>query len=326
MIIRRMDDELLLITQVDHAALAGRIAAAWRADGLPGRATRARVLEAAAQHDAGWQAIDAAPIVDPGTGAPLDFIAVPLEVRQDVWSQALATLAPRDPYVAALVAHHAATVYRRFLSTPGWEEFFPTMERRRDDLLATQRLDVLTFLADYAILGITDLCSLVFCLGTQEPGSREGYEAVAHVGAHAHGAPAAEAAGKPEGEEDEDDEEEKKKRKKKEKNTAAETEPRTEADGRDQAEARAGVTTDARPHAKRDAEADIVQGGWVQITPDPFDGGIVRLDVPARRIPARRYASDADLRDTIARAPIVRLTGFAASSAPAPSTSTSTSS
>lgn len=255
MIIRRMDEELLLITQADHAALAARIAAAWRADGLPGRATRARVLEAAAQHDAGWQAIDAAPIVDPGTGAPLDFVTVPLEVRQDVWSQALATLAPRDPYVAALVAHHAATVYRRFLSTPGWETFFPAMERRRDDLLATQRLDVITFLADYAILGITDLCSLVFCLGTQEPGSREGYEAVAHV-----------------------------------------------------------------------TEADIVQGGWVQITPDPFDGGIVRLDVPARRIPARRYASDADLRDTIARAPIVHLTGFAASRAPSPSTSTSTSS
>lgn len=323
MIIRRMDDDLLLITQADHAALAARIAAAWRADGLPGRATRARVLEAAAQHDAGWQAIDAAPIVDPDTGAPRDFITVPLEVRQDVWSQALATLAPRDPYVAALVAHHAATVYRRFLSTPGWETFFPTMERRRDELLATQRLDVITFLADYAILGITDLCSLVFCLGTQEPGSREGYEAVAHVDARPHVGSAGEAAGKPKGEEEEEG------------STAARTKPRTEANTEDQAEEGAGVTTDARTHAKThaktdtktdtktDAEADIVEGGWVQITPDPFDGAIVSLDVPARRIPARRYASDADLRDTIARAPIVRLTGFAASKAPSPSTSTS---
>jgi hypothetical protein len=38
------------------------------------------------------------------------------------------------------------------------------------------------------------------------------------------------------------------------------------------------------------------------IAPDPFAGGSVPLRVMARRIPARRYASDADLRREVARA------------------------
>jgi hypothetical protein len=36
------------------------------------------------------------------------------------------------------------------------------------------------------------------------------------------------------------------------------------------------------------------------ISPDPFAGAVVQLRVIARRIPARRYASDADLRATMA--------------------------
>ena len=66
------------------------------------------------------------------------------------------------------------------------------------------------------------------------------------------------------------------------------------------------------------AEADTVHGGWLEVTPDPFGGAVVPLDVPAWRIPARRYASDADLRDTVARAPTVRLTGVAAGTPPTP--------
>ena len=37
---------LLCLTQPDHAALAGRLADAWAADGFPGRRTRDRVIEA----------------------------------------------------------------------------------------------------------------------------------------------------------------------------------------------------------------------------------------------------------------------------------------
>lgn len=230
MILRRFESDLLLITQVDHAALAGRIASAWRADGFPARPTRAQVLEATREHDIGWLSVDAAPSVSPETGSPYGFIDAPLAIRQGVWPRALDQLAPKDPYVAALVAHHAVTVYRRFLHSPGWEHFFPALERRRDELFAG---DFASFLRDYALVAVGDLCSLVFCVGVQDSQSREGYRATLH------------------------------------------------------------------------------EDGWLQITPDPFDGATVPLEVSGRRVPDRRYESDADLRDTVARAPIVKIAGVA---------------
>src|SRR5690349_3605110 len=114
MIVRRHGGDLLLITQVDHAMLAGRIMSAWRAGGLPGLSTRARILDATARHDIGWLTVDAAPTIDPPSGAPHDFLNGPLPLRQGVWPRALDLLAADDRYVAALVAHHARTVYGRY--------------------------------------------------------------------------------------------------------------------------------------------------------------------------------------------------------------------
>jgi hypothetical protein len=221
---------------------------AWRANGFPERPARARVLKATDEHDLGWQVADAAPRVNPETGTPHSFMDAPLEVSQGVWPRAVDQLTPQDSYVAALVAHHGLTVYRRFEHTPGWEEFFPAMERRRDDLLGTDSPDFDAFLQDYAIVAIGDLCSLVFCNGWQEPYSREGYQAALHV--------------------------------------------------------------DDAISSKR-TDPGVVHGGWLEISPDPFEGAIVPLEVPARRVPARHYESDADLRDTVARAPVIHLTGIA---------------
>jgi hypothetical protein len=245
MIVRRTDFDLLLITQPDHAALAGRIMEAWRADGLPDRPTRAAVLGATHVHDLGWTPLDAEPRVDPDSGAPYEFTNAPLADRQELWPRAIDEIAPQDPYVAALVAQHALTVYRRFAPTPGWEEFFPAMEQIRDDLFTSlivrsaersefggdfPGLD--QFLQDYALVGLGDLFSLIFCNGWTDPYLQESYQA-------------------------------------------------------------------------------ILQGETLTISPDPFDGATVPLAVPARRVPARRYVSDADLRDTLASAPIVHLTGTA---------------
>jgi Protein of unknown function (DUF3891) len=249
MIVRREGPDLLLIRQPDHAALAGRLMSAWRADGFPDRPTRARVLDATFRHDTGWEVEDAAPRVDPETGRPYDFVNAPLDLRQAIWPRALDRLAPEDPYVAALVAQHALTVYRRYANEPGWRPFFTMLERRRDDLFADAQAALTntpgaapisgldTFLADYVIVGLGDLLSLIVCNGWREPYLMERYQAILH-------------------------------------------------------------------------------GDHLRITPDPFDGASVPLDVEARRIPDRAYTSDADLRDTLAQAPIVRLTGVAVGAAP----------
>ena len=55
----------------------------------------------------------------------------------------------------------------------------------------------------------------------------------------------------------------------------------------------------------------ILTGVTLQISPDPFAGARLPLDITARSLPAVRYSSALDLRAAVANAPTVRLTGEA---------------
>lgn len=56
--------------------------------------------------------------------------------------------------------------------------------------------------------------------------------------------------------------------------------------------------------------------GRIEIAPDPFGGARVPLRIAARSLPARRYASAADLRAEYAHAPLVTIEGEASGWAP----------
>jgi hypothetical protein len=192
MIVREDGEHLWLIAQSDHAALAAELMRAWRADGLVERATRPATLMATTLHDIGWAEFDASPSVDASSGRPIDFINAPVPVKQAVWLEALDVLPARSTYVAALVAQHALTIYRRFRLEEQWRAFFARMEYHRDHWFATDvrpdggsggLLDPpagqrLTFLQDYATLSTGDLLSLTFCNGWGERHMAEGYEIV----------------------------------------------------------------------------------------------------------------------------------------------------
>jgi hypothetical protein len=175
MILRPHGSTRLAITQPDHAALAGRIMAAWRANSLPDSPRREDILLAVAEHDNGWREVDDSLLVDPATGAIRDFMTVPAHVKRGVWSRAIARLAA-TPYAAALVAHHAAHVYGRYRPDETWSLFFAEMDASRDRLLrevpAVTRED---FLADYVFLRIGDLASLAFCTAGTMLGGEFGY-------------------------------------------------------------------------------------------------------------------------------------------------------
>jgi hypothetical protein len=55
----------------------------------------------------------------------------------------------------------------------------------------------------------------------------------------------------------------------------------------------------------------ILRGGRLEISPDPFAGGRVRLQVPARRLFAQPYASARELQAAYAAAPVTTLDGEA---------------
>jgi hypothetical protein len=166
MIVRIVDDRPQLITQLDHAHLAGRIME--RGVPLGARARRDAILHAIGEHDNGWAEEDAAPTVDPETGAVIDFATAPLRVRHRVWPRACKRLAD-DPWVAALVAQHAITVYDRFRSDADWAGFFAEMAATRDALLRETGLPLDELLSDYAFVRLADLISLTFCTGWTDP-------------------------------------------------------------------------------------------------------------------------------------------------------------
>lgn len=233
MIVRPDIHHLLLITQPDHAALAGRIMEAWRADGLPAHPDRHTILLATHEHDGGWAEPDAAPLADPVSGAPFDFLEAPIAVRQAVWPRGVAHLVEAHPYAAALVARHALNVYRRHRDSADWSGFFAVMERHETDALARARGEQRAgWPADYRFLFLGDLVSLVFCNGWTQPFEAEGYRI-------------------------------------------------------------------------------ILTPAGILVKPDPFGGRRVPLAVTARRIPAHRYASDAELRGALAAASAVTLEGVA---------------
>lgn len=173
MIVRPADGVLHLIAQPDHAALARRIMERWGP--LYGADRRASILHAVEQHDNGWREPDAEPLRNPATGRVFDFIAIPAPLRQAVWPRGVARLAQSDPWAAALVAHHAATVYDRFRPDADWHAFFTEMEATRDRLIELSAGSRDDLDHDYRFLRWGDIASLVFCTRARETLTFEGY-------------------------------------------------------------------------------------------------------------------------------------------------------
>jgi Protein of unknown function (DUF3891) len=166
-IVRPGHGVLHLITQADHAALARRLMTLWPS--LQQSERRRDILTALEHHDRGWRDPDAAPTVDPDTGAIRDFLHVPAQVRQGVWPVSVRLLTAA-PWAAALVAHHAISVYDRFRADPAWADFFPAMTALRDTHLGRAGGDLKALARDYVYVRLGDLLSLVFCTraSTQE--------------------------------------------------------------------------------------------------------------------------------------------------------------
>jgi hypothetical protein len=164
MIVRPAPNALHLITQPDHARLARTIME--RCVPLIDHSRRDAILHAIAEHDNGWTEEDAEPTVDAATGDVADFIRVPVRVRQRIWPRGVARLAESWP--AALVAHHAVTVYDRFRQDSEWTSFFTEMGAARDARVRQSGLTHDDLLADYPFVRLGDLVSLAFCTASTD--------------------------------------------------------------------------------------------------------------------------------------------------------------
>ena len=121
----RVDDQIWLVHQPDHARVSGYLAAHWgNANGFarPGEFAastdpellRQEVVHAIAEHDNGWWEWEAAPDFDTADTLPLNLPDVTRSNREaglQRWRIGVPRLAEAHPYVSLLISMHAYWLY-----------------------------------------------------------------------------------------------------------------------------------------------------------------------------------------------------------------------
>jgi Protein of unknown function (DUF3891) len=173
-----------LINQMDHAAHCAELARAWRS-GPFGRASVSSPLEhAAGLHDLGWSENDKRPEID-AEGRPCNFTQIDEARHTQFYSEAVRTIAAKDPFAGYLVSLHASGLYSRRYGWAGlkpvdWTSIGPdgrallSGERRFRaelfDQVAPEQLEFETVWRDYMLLETFDYLSLLTCFGFDSAG------------------------------------------------------------------------------------------------------------------------------------------------------------
>lgn len=179
MIVRDLGDAWQVVLQTDHADLSGDVARAW-ADQGPRHES---VVIAAERHDDGWAVWEQAPMVDPRSGAPVNFLDVGVPAHLAFYRAAIAAIGEQDPYAGLLVSMHGAGIYRhRYGTDPALglsraaeaqeqvDAFVAEQEARHEALAASLGVSAEERWADYHLLQYADRFSLYFCMRDVEAG------------------------------------------------------------------------------------------------------------------------------------------------------------
>jgi hypothetical protein len=90
----------LLISQVEHARVSGKLAANFH------ESFTDEVIDAITHHDDGWAAWEAEPKLNPEVGAPYSFLEMPVAAALVIWDHSIAAAEKHGPLAAYMVAGH----------------------------------------------------------------------------------------------------------------------------------------------------------------------------------------------------------------------------
>ena len=165
MIVRERADSYILIKQHDHGLISGEFARHWAEEPQPLEPT----LYAIANHDVGWQRLDASVRWNEESGKPYSFTDYPIESKLRAYKEGINLLEARSPYAACLCSMH----YSSFLGGSEDEVRFRESEaerrRRIKNALSREELDNLK--RNFRLLQMCDNLSLFVCLN--EPGRND---------------------------------------------------------------------------------------------------------------------------------------------------------
>jgi Protein of unknown function (DUF3891) len=102
-----------LISQVEHARLAGRLAEPWVDGPFAPLWPRDELLWAIEHHDDGWRQWEACPGVDSRTGRPRNFTEMPAAEALAIWRHSVDAAAAAFPLAGYVVAGHFCALARR---------------------------------------------------------------------------------------------------------------------------------------------------------------------------------------------------------------------
>ena len=179
MLISRRRDGLWLITQPEHAALAGRLAAQWGNERFLLGPSAASLVRAATRHDDGWTVLDGAPVIAAEEGRPAHFLEVPLADTVGPYGEGVDLIYEDDVHAGVLASLHWAGLY---MSRWGVQDSPPVEHPLAREVVADQERRVAPHLRelwagnglrsdfegalwrDYEVLQALDLASLALCL------------------------------------------------------------------------------------------------------------------------------------------------------------------
>jgi hypothetical protein len=176
MIVRNQSDgSVVMITQNDHAKLAGLFAAHWGNRQFERPRPYTSMMRAAQYHDGGWLRYETNPYLDTATGKSPSFQQVPTDTAQlAAYQWAIDMLTDVDNYTGLLVSKHRTGLWQarygaitqpppgppRKLSSE-IEDFITRNEARQH--VITAGLDRHEVAVNYNLLQVWDLLSLYIC-------------------------------------------------------------------------------------------------------------------------------------------------------------------
>lgn len=168
-------DEWQLVTQADHAALAGEMARRLKIPDFPN--LDAEIIAAISVHDDGWKQVD-----DPGAskvnrqGRPLSFFEEsPADIFR-AWKGSIAAATQVAPIAGILVSEHFCRIARDFSRSPTTPPevaqvlttFVERENAQQEDLRGQQSRSDAEIQVLVDVLQFFDLLSLYICCGPQE--------------------------------------------------------------------------------------------------------------------------------------------------------------
>ena len=133
MIRKRVGDEFWLITQRDHAHLAGTLARAFGNRQFAKPVGGDVVYAAVDAHDDGWPLHDDAPTLD-ATGGPMDVFESLRSIVHPIWLASALQAAEIGPYAGLLVALHQLSLSAHAASVAANDKIDDESRRRQFDL------------------------------------------------------------------------------------------------------------------------------------------------------------------------------------------------